>query len=315
MKKIKTGVIGVGYLGNFHAQKYRDMDDTELVGVFDTSAARAQEIADLCHTTPFTDYHELIKQVEAVSIVTPTTFHHQVGMDCLRAGLDVMMEKPITVTLQEADELVALAEQKGCILQVGHLERFNPGILAMEHYLKSPIYIQSDRLNRYNPRGNDVDVVLDLMIHDIDIIRSIAKSPLKTINTLGASVVTSSTDVATAQLIFENGCSATVTASRIAKQDLRQITIHQEGGSISVDYTKKDITFTERQPDLDARGYPIEESMHLPFPHQGDAILAELRHFIGCVRDRSKPKVSGEEGRQALAIALEVVQQIRRQRG
>lgn len=312
MKKIKTGVIGVGYLGNFHAQKYRDMDETELVGVFDTSATRAQEIADLCHTTPFTDYTELIKQVQAVSIVTPTTYHHQVGMECLRAGLDVMMEKPITVTLEEADELVTLARKNNCILQVGHLERFNPGILAMEHYLDSPIYIQSDRVNRYNPRGNDVDVVLDLMIHDIDIILSIANSPLKSIHTLGASVVTSSTDVATAQLIFENGCSATVTASRIAKQDLRQLTIHQKGSSISVDYTKKDLTFTERKAELDARGYPVEESIHLPFPHQGDAILAELRHFIGCVRDRTKPKVSGEEGRQALAIALEVVRQINR---
>ncbi len=314
MKKIKTGVIGVGYLGNFHAQKYRDMDDTELVGVFDTSAKRAQEIADLCQTTPFTDYHKLIDQVEAVSIVTPTTFHHKVGMDCLTAGLDVMMEKPITVTLEEADELVSLAQKNKCILQVGHLERFNPGILAMEHYLHSPLYIQSDRVNRYNPRGNDVDVVLDLMIHDIDIILSIANSPLKSIRTLGSSVVTSSTDVATAQLIFENGCSATVTASRIARQDLRQLTIHQQGSSITVDYTKKDITVTERKTDLDADGYPIEESLHLPFPHKGDAILAELQHFISCVRNRSKPKVSGVEGRQALAIALDVVDQIHKQR-
>ncbi len=314
MTKIKVGVIGVGYLGHFHAQKYRDMAETELVGVFDTSLERAQEIADLCQTTAFTDYQKLISQVQAVSIVTPTTYHHKIGKTCLQAGLDVMMEKPITVTLTEADELIRLAEQNSCILQVGHLERFNPGILAMEHYLDTPLYIQSDRVNRYNPRGNDVDVVLDLMIHDIDIILSIAGSPLQTIRTLGASVVTSSTDVATAQLIFENGCSATVTASRIAKSDLRQLIIHQDHSSIAVDYTKKDITFTERGAELDSNGYPVEESIYLPFPHRGDAILAELQHFISCVQQRTRPKVSGKEGRQALAIALEVVAQIKAQR-
>ena len=314
MEKIKTGVIGVGYLGQYHAQKYNNMEETELIGVFDTNTDRAKEIADQNKATVFTDYMTLIDNVQAVSIVTPTTSHYQIGLECLRAGVDVMMEKPITVTLQEADELVQEAQEKSCILQVGHLERFNPGVLAMEYYLDSPLYIQSDRVNRYNPRGNDVDVVLDLMIHDIDIILSIANSPLKTIRTLGASVVTHSTDVATAQLVFENGCSATVTASRIARDDLRQLTIHQTGSSITVDYIKKDITFTKRKDELDQNGYPVEESVYLPFPDQGDAILAELQHFTNCVQNRIKPKISGLEGRQALAVALEVVEQIQAQK-
>lgn len=311
MKKIKVGVIGVGYLGNFHAQKYAAMDRVDLVGVFDKNFDRAKEIAAACDTKAFADYHELISLTEAVSIVTPTTFHHTVGMECLAAGLDVMMEKPITVTLAEADELIDLAHRQGCILQVGHLERFNPGIMALEHYLDKPIYIESQRVHQFNPRGNDVDVVLDLMIHDIDIILSIVKSPLKTIRSLGSSIVTSSTDVATAQLLFENGCTATVTASRIAQTNVRQLVIHQKKSSLIVDYGKKDITVIDRSGALTANGYPVEETTHLPFPGQGDALKAELHHFIHAVETRQQPMVSGVEGRQALAIALQLIAEMK----
>lgn len=307
MKKIKVGVIGVGYLGNFHAQKYAAMAQVELVGVFDRNQARAREIAEACHTKPFSSYHDLIKEIEAVSIVTPTTFHHEVGMECLQAGLDVMMEKPITVSLAEADELVQLAADKGCILQVGHLERFNPGVMALEHYLDNPIYIESQRIHQFNPRGNDVDVVLDLMIHDIDIILSLVQAPLKSIHPLGASIVTNSTDVASAQLIFANGCAATVSASRIAQTNVRQLVIHQQKSSLFVDYGKKDIIVVERSGAMTEAGLPVEEATHLPFPDQGDALLTELRHFIDSVRSRQQPKVSGAEGRQALAIALQVI--------
>lgn len=311
MKKVRVGVIGVGYLGNFHAQKYAAMDHVDLVGIFDNHLDRARQIAAACGTRAFADYHELIAQVDAVSIVTPTTFHHKVGMACLAAGLDVMMEKPITVTLAEADELIALAAQKRCILQVGHLERFNPGIMALEHYLDQPIYIESQRVHQFNPRGNDVDVILDLMIHDIDIILSIVKSPLESMRTLGASVVTSSTDVATAQLIFANGCAATVTASRIAQSNIRQLVIHQKKSSLIVDYGQKDITVIERSGGQTAEGYPLEEATHLPFPGQGDALKTELLHFITAVQTRQQPKVSGVEGRQALAIALQLIAEIK----
>ncbi len=311
MKKIKVGVIGVGYLGNFHAQKYAAMDHVELVGVFDTSIDRAQEIAAACHTRAFADYHELIERAQAVSIVTPTTFHHGVGMECLAAGLDVMMEKPVTVTLDEADQLIELASRQGCILQVGHLERFNPGIMALEHYIDHPLYIESQRIHQFNPRGNDVDVVLDLMIHDIDIILSIVKSPLKAIRPLGSSIVTSSTDVATAQLIFENGCVATVSASRIAQSNVRQLVIHQKKSTLIVDYGKKDITVIERSGAMTAEGYPEEEATHLPFPDQGDALKAELLHFIDAVQTRQQPKVSGVEGRQALALALQLIDEMK----
>lgn len=311
MKKIKVGVLGVGYLGNFHAQKYAAMDHVDLVGVFDRDINRAHEIATACNTKAFADHHELISQVQAVSIVTTTTTHHAVGMECLAAGLDVMMEKPITVTLAEADELIELARRKGCILQVGHLERFNPGIMALEHYLDNPIYIESQRVHQFNPRGNDVDVVLDLMIHDIDIILSLVKSPLQTIRTLGSSVVTSSTDVATAQLVFENGCSATVTASRIAQTNVRQLVIHQKKSSLIVDYGKKDITVIKRSGAVSADGYPVQEATHLTFPDQGDALKAELLHFIDAVQSRQQPKVSGVEGRQALAIALQLIEEMK----
>ncbi len=311
MKKIKAGVIGVGYLGNFHAQKYAAMDHVDLVGVYDTDMARAEEIASACQCQAFDDYHKLISLVDAVSIVTPTTYHHKVGMDCLAAGLDILMEKPITVTLEEADELIGLAKQKKSILQVGHLERFNPGVMALDHYLNNPLYIESQRVHQFNPRGNDVDVVLDLMIHDIDIILSIVDSPLKTLRTLGSSVVTSSTDVATAQLIFENGCAATVTASRISQTNVRQLVIHQKENSLIVDYGNKDITVIERSGETTDDGYPMEEITHLPFPDQGDALKTELLHFVDSVATRSKPKVSGEEGRQALAIALQLIDEIK----
>ncbi|MFZ5766842.1 MAG: Gfo/Idh/MocA family protein [Thermodesulfobacteriota bacterium] len=313
MKTIRVGVIGVGYLGKFHAQKYAAMEHVELAGVADVVPDAARAVADSCSTRAFADYHELLPLVDAVSVVVPTPLHHRVAGDCFAAGVDVMLEKPMTVTLAEADDLIALAEKNGRLLQIGHLERFNPAIVAMQDYLTCPLFIESQRVHSFKPRGADVDVVLDLMIHDIDIILNVVPAPLQSINTIGTPVVTGETDVATAHLVFANGCAATATVSRVAHDNVRSLRIYQPGGSITVNYAAKEITVIERQPDLSPNGYPVEEVIHFCFTER-DALQAELLDFVTNVRERKTPMVSGREGRQALEVALRIISQIREHR-
>ena len=241
MKNIKVGVIGVGYLGRFHAQKYAAMEGVHLVGVADLVPEQANLVAEECGTTPFTDYRRLLEQVDTVSIVVPTIYHHEVAKKCIEHSVDLLVEKPFTTTLAEADELIALAKEKNLILQVGHLERFNPAVLAMQPLLTHPLFIEAHRISVFKNRGTDVDVILDLMIHDIDIILSIVNSPLQTIHTVGAPVITPLTDIANARLIFENGCTANVTVSRISMDNIRRMRIFQPGQYLSVDFSKKEV--------------------------------------------------------------------------
>ena len=309
MKKIiRVGVIGVGYLGRFHAQKYAAMSDVELVGVADSDPAQARQVADACATQPFSDYHALLDQVDAVSIVTPTSLHHEVASACLRRRVDVMVEKPITTTLAEADDLIRLARDQQCLLQVGHLERFNPAVLAMRPLLTRPLFIEAHRLNVFKDRGTDVDVVLDLMIHDIDIVLSIVKSPLVSIHTAGAPVITRLTDIANARLIFADGCTANITVSRVAMETMRRMRIFQPGQYLSVDFGHKEIMTARLQPGKDG-GNPAPE-INRPACPDHDALELELSEFVRCVRERSQPAVSGEEGRRALDVALRVIAQI-----
>lgn len=309
-EKIKVGVIGVGYLGKFHAQKYAAMDDVDFVGVADVSAAMAEAVAKANNTKSFADYHELLREVDAVSVVVPTPLHHDVANACFAADVDVMLEKPMTVTLAEADDLQKKADAGKRILQVGHLERFNPAIIAMQDYLTCPVFIESQRIHQFNPRGSDVDVVLDLMIHDIDIILNVVPSPLKNIKTIGASIITDETDVANAQLFFENGCTAKVTVSRVAHDNVRSLRIYQPGGCITVNYASKEISVINRMPGFSDDGYPNEEAIHFCFTEQ-DALAAELTDFVRNVRTRKTPLVSGKEGRQALEVALRIIDQIK----
>lgn len=310
MQKIKIGVIGVGYLGKFHAQKYAAMEDVELVGVADSSQVVAEEVARANNCKPFTDFNLLLPLVDAISVVVPTPLHYEVTSACFSQGVDVMLEKPMTVTLAEADDLLGMADTGGHVLQVGHLERFNPAIVAMKDYLTCPVFIESQRVHSFNPRGADVDVVLDLMIHDIDIILNVVPSPLKFIETIGVPVVTKETDVATAQLVFENGCTANVTVSRVAHDNVRSLRIYQPGGSITVNYATKEITVIERHEGRTPEGYPQEEKVHFCFTEK-DALADELADFVHNVRTRQVPVVSGREGRQALDVALQIISQIR----
>lgn len=310
MRKIKVGVIGVGYLGKFHAEKYAAMAEAELVGVTDTNPEQAAAVARKCGTRAFDDFRQLLREVEAVSVVVPTSLHHQVGLACLTAGVDIMVEKPMTTTLAEADELIAVAAAQGRILQVGHLERYNPAVLAMEQYLTQPLFIESHRIHSFKPRGTDVDVVLDLMIHDIDIILSIVNSPLATIHTVGVPVVTPFTDIANARLIFENGCTANITVSRISKDNVRRLRIFQPRSYLSVDYAKKELMVIRQKEERTAAGLPQEEVITSCFVEE-DALEAELRDFVANVRQRTTPRVAGQQGRTALAVAQQIMAQIR----
>jgi predicted dehydrogenase len=310
MEKIKAGVIGVGYLGRFHAQKYQSLEDVELVGVADADPDRAGHIASECSCRQFSDYHELLGHVDAVSIAVPTSIHHQVAADALRAGVDVLLEKPMTVTLKEADELIGLAENNDLILQVGHLERFNPAVLAMKPFLTTPVFIESDRISSFKRRGVDVDVVLDLMIHDIDIILTIIDSPLKTIHTVGAPVVTDTTDIANARLIFENGATANITASRVSLTNVRKMRIFQPGSYINVDFANKKIMTLQLEDELLESGMPKHSKQVKSFAGE-DALLNEISNFVGHVRSRTRPDVSGVEGRRALEVVMQVMEQIK----
>lgn len=309
MGKIKAGVIGVGYLGRFHAQKYALLDNVELVGVADSDDTQAENVAKECQCTPYSDYRELLPLVDAVSIAVPTSLHHEVASDCLEAGVDILLEKPITVTLAEADDLIAKADGNNLVFQVGHLERFNPAVQAMEPFLTHPLFIESNRISVFKNRGVDVDVVLDLMIHDIDIIMNIVKSPIKDIHTVGAPVATKTTDIANARLIFENGATANVTVSRISRTNIRKMRIFQPGSYINVDFANRKVMTIHLQDELMESGMPKQQVEVNAFK-DGDALLSEIEHFVSHVENRTRPAVSGHEGRQALAVALQVMDQI-----
>jgi predicted dehydrogenase len=310
MKSVRVGVIGVGYLGRFHAQKYAALPEVTLVGVADPDQEQRKKVGAECGCPTYEDYRELLPLVDAVSVAVPTSLHCQVAGECLDQKIDVLLEKPMTVTLEEADLLIGKAKANNLILQIGHLERFNPALQAMEPYLTTPVFIESNRIATFKNRGTDVDVVLDLMIHDIDIILNIVKSPLKIIHTVGAPVVTGTTDIANARLIFENGATANVTVSRISRTNIRKMRIFQPGSYITVDFGDRLITTLTLSKELRENGMPKEEVVLQRFT-DGDALKSEIISFIGHVQARTQPAVSGREGRRALEVALQVIAQNR----
>lgn len=308
-KIIKAGVIGVGYLGRFHAQKYAAIDGVELVGVADIDKSQADTVALECNCSAYDDYLQLLDLVDAVSVAVPTSKHHEIAKRCFEKNIDVLLEKPMTVTLSEADELISIAADRNLIFQVGHLERFNPAVVAMKPYLTTPVFIESNRISTFKRRGVDVDVVLDLMIHDIDIVLTIIDSPLKTIHTVGAPVATDTTDIANARLIFENGATANITVSRISMTNVRKMRIFQPGSYINVDFANKKIMTIQLRDELLDSGMPKQNIAVESFAGQ-DALFDEIVHFIDHVRVRTKPDVSGVEGRNALEVVLRVIDQI-----
>jgi predicted dehydrogenase len=314
MKKLRVGVIGTGYLGKFHAEKYADMEDAELVGVVDTNQKQAGEIAKKHGVTAFFSPEEILGKVDAVSIVVPTPLHYQVSRMFLEHDVDVLIEKPITTTLKEADSLIDLAESRGLIIQVGHLERFNPAVIALEDVLKIPMFIESHRLSIFQPRGTDVDVVLDLMIHDIDIILNLVKSEITNIQAAGIPVITKHGDIANARLEFASGCVANVTASRISLKNERKLRLFQRDAYISVDFANREITVIRQNGKVNDSIIPGTDINSRCFT-KSDALLAELVSFVQSVKNRVSPEVTGKMGRDALEVALSIVEQTQRSHG
>jgi len=311
VKKLRVGVIGTGYLGKFHAQKYARMADVDLVGVVDIDPSQAREIASEHGTEAYTDYRRLLDKVDAVSVVVPTSAHYAVTKDFLNSDVDVLIEKPITTTLDEADALIDIAESRGLIIQVGHLERFNPAVVALRDIIKKPMFIESHRLSIFKSRATDVSVVLDLMIHDIDIISNFTQSNLKSVHAAGIPVVSHQVDIANARLEFDNGCVANVTASRISTRNERKIRLFQRDAYISVDFANHQITVIRQDGKDPGSIIPGAQIEQLNFT-KADALDDELKSFVRSVKKREVPEVNGQVGRNALKIALNVMDQINR---
>jgi predicted dehydrogenase len=298
MKKVRAGVIGVGYLGRFHAEKYASLPDGELVGVVDADPARAAELAKKLNTRAFKDPEQLLGEVDAVSIVVPTVLHHRLAKQFLEQGVHVLLEKPMTVTLEQADELIELARSKAAILQIGHIERFNPAVTAIKAMLSSPRYIIAERAAPFTVRCTDVNVVLDLMIHDLDIVADLAGSEPKAISAAGASVITRELDMASARIVFQNGCIADVSASRVSDEKKRLLRVFDNGSVYTSDYQTQKAMVSRRGgnavPELIVEDISKDRS---------DTLAEEVRAFVNSVRTGTRPLVSGIEGRRALLLA------------
>jgi len=310
MKKLRVGVVGVGYLGQFHAEKYSKMSDVELVGIVDINQSRAEAVARKLNTTIYTEHQALFGKVDAVSIAVPTPSHFVIARDFLKNNIDILIEKPITQTIEEADELIRLSESKNLMVQVGHLERFNPAIVALKDIVKQPMFIESHRLSIFKERCTDVSVVLDLMIHDIDLILNFVRSDISGVRASGVPVVSEHIDIANARLEFESGCVANVTASRISTKDERKIRLFQRDAYVSVDFSKREITAIQ-QKNTDRCGLiPGMDIKKMSF-ETGDALENELASFVQAVIHRKIPEVTAQMGRDALKIALNVMDQIK----
>ena len=301
-KKLRTAVVGAGYLGTFHAEKYATLEASELVAVVDTDAERAKEVAKKAGTEALTSYKELFGKVDAVSIVTPTESHYEIGLEFIKRGTHVLIEKPITVTTAEADSLVAEAEKAGVVLQVGHLERFNPAVVALKDRLTNPVFIESHRLSPFPYRSLDVDVVLDLMIHDIDIILNLVRSEVTSVDAAGIPVISRKVDIANARLKFENGCVANVTASRVSKETQRRMRIFQPATYMAIDFAAQHISIS-RLASTD--GEPRVENEELDIQRK-DSLLEEIRSFLECSASGTPPLVSGSDGKRALEVAARI---------
>ncbi len=303
MEKLKVAVIGAGHLGTFHSKVYSRLDNVKLVGVCDCNLERAIEVGKKYNTASYSDYEDLFDKVDAVSIAVPTSLHYNIAKEFLNHNIHVLIEKPITKTLSEADELIDIARAKSLILQVGHIERFNSAVLAIEPYLAKPKFIECQRLGPFHKRVKDVGVVLDLMIHDIDIVLGLIEQDVVNIEAVGLSTISDYEDVANVRLTFQDGTIADITASRVTKDVVRKMRVFQEDSYVSLDYVTQDAAIFRKTGDK-----IIKEKIKIK---KKDPLKKELKSFLECVRTGKKPIVSGVEGRRALQVALEIIEKIK----
>jgi predicted dehydrogenase len=304
-KALRTAVIGVGYLGRFHAQKYAQSAASQLVAVVDANAEAARRVAAELSVEACTHIDEVLDRVDAISIAVPTPLHFAIGRAAIERGVHVLMEKPIALTVEEAEALVELARSKGCVLQVGHLERFNPAVMAAVDRLKTPRFVESHRLAPFKQRGTDVSVVLDLMIHDIDLIQELVGEPIESIDAVGATVFSGETDIVNARLRFRGGCVANTTASRVSLKQERKIRIFQDDAYLSIDMQQKILTVVRKKDEAPVES-PAQVSIEEESFDQGDALLAEIEAFLRAIREGSEPVVTGEHGLRALKTAMQI---------
>jgi len=330
MTRLRTAVIGVGHLGQHHARILAGLPDVELIGVVDANPEQARLIADRLNTTPYDSFEPLLTRVDAVSVVTPTIHHHRVAAAFLKAGVPVLVEKPVCRTVAEADDLIALADRAGVPFQVGHIERFNP---AFEELVKRPIrakFIEAERHGPYTGRSIDIGAVLDLMIHDLDLLLSLVNSPVKAVSAVGAAIFGGHEDMVNARLEFENGCVAHVTASRITRHPKRRLRVWAPEGYAGIDFVTRKLTLVQMSEEVRRSGLRVEELdapararlkedvfgrylqvLNLDGDRKGDQLTAELKHFLDCVRTGNHPRVTGRDGRDALELAERVLTALR----
>ncbi|HKI31321.1 MAG TPA: Gfo/Idh/MocA family oxidoreductase [Gemmataceae bacterium] len=332
MTRLRLAVIGVGHLGKEHARILAGLPEVELAGVADVNAAQGEAVALRCGTRPFADYRALLPRVDAAVVVVPTAYHHAVAVEFLRRGLPVLVEKPLAADLSQAGELVELARRQGVTLQVGHIERFNPAFEELCRRPLRPRFVTCERLGSFTGRSSDIGAVLDLMIHDLDLLLALVRSPVRDVQALGLSVLGGHEDVAAARLVFENGCVANLSASRVSAAPLRRMQVWSAEGFACVDFAKKHLTLVQpseelRQQRLDPRRLDAAAlallkaelyGRHLQTLELdcqgGDQLTRELQDFLHCVRTGERPRASGEDGRDALALATRVLDSLRAHR-
>jgi predicted dehydrogenase len=309
LDKIRVGVVGVGALGQHHARVYSTLPETQLVGVADVRPGRAEEIAGFLGTQAFSDYQQLLGKVDAVSIATPTTLHAEIGEQFLNHGVSVLVEKPIAHTLADADRLIGAAEANRRVLQVGHLERFNPAIQAVREIVNRPRFFEAPRMGVFSPRSLDIDVILDLMIHDLDIISLLVQSPPVHIEAVGIAILSRRIDIANARIQYGDGCVANVTASRVSMEKIRKLRFFQAREYISIDYSRQEVAVFRL--DRPAAGTSQIVSQKLAPPRR-EPLDGELRSFLDAARGRAPVACTGIEGRKTLEIALQILEKAER---
>jgi predicted dehydrogenase len=308
MARLRLGVIGVGHLGKEHARILSGMPDIDLIGVADVNADQAKLIAGRCRTRAFSDYRPLIGGVDAAVIAVPTTHHHKVACDFLEHGISLLVEKPLAATLEQAEDLVTRAHKKRCLLQVGHIERFNPAFEELQRQALTPRFVSCHRLSPYTGRCADVGAVLDLMIHDLDLLHALVRSPVASVEAVAATHLGGKEDVVTAQLVFANGCLAEVVASRVHPVPWRRMQVWGPEGHACIDFARRHLTLVQPCSPASAEGSPVRVR---EVDHGGeDQLTRELRDFIHSVQTGGRPRVSGEDGREAMALATRVLQRV-----
>lgn len=320
MSRIKVGVIGVGHLGEHHTRIYSGLPQAELVGIYDSDLEKAKAKAEKYKTIYFMELNQLLQKVEAVSLVVPTSSHYEVAKNVLNQGIHILIEKPITETVEQAEELIQIARKKNLTLQVGHIERFNPAFRAIENIKLEPKFIESHRLSSFVERGTDVAVILDLMIHDLDLILYLVKDKIKSVEASGVAVITETEDIANARITFEKGCVANITASRISTRPMRKLRIFQKNAYISLDFLEKKaevyrLVKTENKESTLGKTVvgqiPVEKTgktiiYEKPDIKSEDMLTSELSSFLQAIATRTTPLVTGEQAKQALELALEI---------